>query len=135
MTTWIAQYSEILWWLAATSAITFTLSILGIPLLVVRIPVDYFARDQRGQTRWSNHHPIIRVVLLGLKNLLGILLLVAGILMLFLPGQGLLTMAIGLMLLDFPGKHEAERWMISRPPVLGTINWIRRKAQVPPLHM
>lgn len=59
--------------------------------------------------------------------------MVAGILMLALPGQGLLTIIIGLVLMDFPGKYYAERWVISRHSILLSINWIRKKADKPAL--
>jgi hypothetical protein len=65
-----------------------------------------------------------------LKNALGVVLLLGGIVMLFLPGQGLLTMFLGIVLMDFPGKFRLERYLISRGPVLKSINWIRRKAEV-----
>jgi hypothetical protein len=53
--------------------------------------------------------------------------------MLVLPGQGLLTIIIGLVLMEFPGKYHAERWVINRPAVLAAINWIRLKAGKPKL--
>ena len=59
--------------------------------------------------------------------------MIAGILMLALPGQGLLTIIIGLVLMDFPGKYHAERWVISRHSILLTSNWIRKKADKPAL--
>ena len=48
--------------------------------------------------------------------------------MLFIPGQGLLTIAIGLLLVDFPGKYRLERWLISRRPIIRVVNWMRRRA-------
>lgn len=131
----LTQYADLLGWFAALSAVMFLLSLLGIPFVIVRIPADYFCRDRQQRTWWSEHHPFIRLILVALKNILGLVLLAAGIAMLILPGQGLLTIAVSLMLLDFPGKNHAERWMISRPPVLGTINWIRSKARIPPLRI
>ena len=53
--------------------------------------------------------------------------------MLVLPGQGILTIIVGLVLMDFPGKYGAERWAVSRGPVLPAINWIRAKAGKPNL--
>ncbi len=67
------------------------------------------------------------------KNLLGYIFVVAGTLMLVLPGQGLLTILVGIMFLNFRGKYELERWIVSRQPVLGSINWIRRRAGRAPL--
>ena len=60
-------------------------------------------------------------------------MLLAGIAMLVLPGQGVLTMLIGISLIDFPGKHTLEARMISQPLVLQTINKVREKFGRSPL--
>ena len=57
----------------------------------------------------------------------------AGFAMLLVPGQGLLTMAVGLMLSDFPGKYRLEQWLVSRASVWRSINWIRKRARREPL--
>jgi hypothetical protein len=121
-------------WLAASSLVTFIASLIIVPLLVIRIPSDYFSQRKRRRPPWANHHPLLRAVLLVSKNLCGYVFLLAGILMLVLPGQGLLTIFIGVMLLDFPGKYLLERWLVTRRPVLRSINWLRRRAMRPPLH-
>ena len=76
---------------------------------------------------------MLRIVLLLGKNILGCILIVMGLAMLVLPGQGLLTILIGTLLLDFPGKFKFERWLISRKPILRTSNWLRKKAHKAPL--
>jgi hypothetical protein len=53
--------------------------------------------------------------------------------MLVLPGQGLLTMLIGISLMDFPGKRAIERSIIGRPLILKSINRIRQRFGRPPL--
>ena len=45
-----------------------------------------------------------------------------------LPGQGIFTILIGVMLLNFPGKYQLEQWIVARRPVLHSINWLRRRA-------
>jgi hypothetical protein len=69
------------------------------------------------------------------KNAIGIVFVVLGVVMLVLPGQGLLTIVVGLMLLDFPGKYEVELWVVRRPSILRAINWIRSRAHKPPLEI
>ena len=66
------------------------------------------------------------------KIILGVCLLVFGILMLVLPGQGLITILIGLSLLPFPGKQKMEKNLLSRQSVRSTLNWIRIKAKKEP---
>jgi len=57
----------------------------------------------------------------------------AGIAMLVLPGQGILAILGGIELMDFPGKYRLERWIVSRPAVLRSVNWLRRRMGRPPL--
>ena len=53
--------------------------------------------------------------------------------MLFVPGQGLFTIFIGLILSNYPGKYYIERRIVAMPKILKTINWLRRKTNKPPL--
>jgi hypothetical protein len=69
------------------------------------------------------------------KNLLGALLVLAGLAMLVLPGQGILTILLGLAFLDLPGKRRAELWLVSRPPVLAAVNRLRLRAGREPLQL
>jgi hypothetical protein len=62
------------------------------------------------------------------KNLAGVTLLAAGLVMLLTPGQGLLTIVVGITLINFPGKMRFERWLATRPPVWRSINWLRERA-------
>ena len=122
-------------WLAVFSVFVFVGSLLFVPWLVVRIPQDYFASDPRPRTIFADRHPVLRWTALIIKNLVGGLLVLAGIAMLVLPGQGVLTIMLGVMLLDFPGKHRLERRIIRLPPVRNSVNWLRRKANAPPLQL
>ena len=115
------------------SLITFFASLLVIPWLVVRIPVDYFATEKRHKIAWANQHPLIRWALLILKNLVGVIFIFLGIAMLVLPGQGLLTILIGIIFLNFPGKYRLERWLIQLKPVHRAVDWLRHRAGREPL--
>ncbi len=123
----------VIFWLALTSAITFVGTLMLIPVLVARIPSDYFSHKKRHKAPWPNQHPVVRGILIIGKNLLGYIFIVAGIIMLMLPGQGILTIVVGMTLLDFPGKYRLERWVVFRRPVLRSINWVRRRAKRDPL--
>ena len=65
--------------------------------------------------------------------MLGAIFIVAGIAMIFLPGQGAITILIGITLTDFPGKYRLERWLVTRRPILRSINWLRERRGHPPL--
>ncbi len=113
-------------WMAGASLVAFIATLISVPWLIVRIPSDYFAYGRRPRKQWANRHPLVRGALLAGKNLLGYVLIAAGIAMLVLPGQGLLTMLLGFILVDLPGKYRFERWLVARPLVLRSINRLRR---------
>ena len=133
MIEWIQSYEAVLWWLAVVSAILLIATAMAAPMLLSRIPSDYYTRGRRPGTSWAALHPVVRAMLFTAKNMIGFVLVVAGILMLLLPGQGILTIVAGIMLLDFPGKHRLERWIVMRPPLLRSINWLRQRNGHPPL--
>jgi len=135
MLKWLQIDENTIWWIAGASFLTFLAFLILIPLLAVRIPSDYFARGKVHGRLWANQHLVLRMVLLIGKNLLGCVFIVAGIVMLVLPGQGILTILAGIMLLDFPGKYRFLRWIIARPQVLRTLNWFRRRAGRAPLYL
>lgn len=123
---------EMLVWLAGASAACFVASLIAIPVVLVRLPADYF--DIRVPRTWmKHHHPVLKILGHVLKNTFGTVFLIAGVLMLFLPGQGILTMLIGISLLDFPGKRRLEANLIGRPAILTPVNRIRSRFQKPPL--
>jgi hypothetical protein len=55
--------------------------------------------------------------------------------MLVLPGQGLLTILMGLALTNFPGKYTLERRLVRLPSVAGGLNRIRALAGKPELEI
>lgn len=135
LTTLVQEHKVVIGWLAVLSGLLFVGSILAVPSLVIRIPEDYFASRQRPKTRFANEHPMLRWTVWGGRNVLGVALILAGLAMLLLPGQGLLTILVGILLMDFPGKHRLERRIVRTGPVLKSINWVRRQAHVRPLRL
>jgi hypothetical protein len=109
---------------------TFLGSLAVVGILLVKLPADYFNRDHHHD---GPGHPVLYWTVLVLKNLIGVVLVVMGFLMLFLPGQGVLTILIGVMLLNFPGKRRLQRKLVSRPGVLKTINKLRSRFGQAPL--
>ena len=123
---------EVLLSLFVLSIVGFVGSLIAIPFILVRLPSDYF-HDRKSRPWMRNHHPVLRLVGHIVKNVVGAVLLLAGFAMLFLPGQGILTMLIGISFLDFPGKRRLERKLIGQPTVLHAINTLREKFGKPPL--
>lgn len=134
MVEWIQAHEAFLWWLTAASAAVFALFLVAAPWLVARIPEDYFAAEKRPKKQSAvNHSYAVLVLLAVMKNALGGLLVLTGAALLVLPGQGLFTIMLGLALMNFPGKFQLERWLISRGPVLRVVNGLRRKKGQPEL--
>lgn len=134
MLEWLRDQPPLLWTvMGLVSVVTFVGTLILVPILVARMPADYFRYKRPRAVGWSAQHPFARLLVLGLKNLAGIVFLVMGVAMLVLPGQGILTILMGLMLLSFPGKRRFELFLIQRPFVARSMGWIRRKAKRPPL--
>lgn len=124
--------TETLVTLTVLSLVFFVGSLIAIPFILIRLPADFF--DIRVPRRWmEDHHPVLRILGHVVKNVIGAIFLFAGFLMLFLPGQGILTMLVGVTMLDFPGKRKLEAKMIGQPTVLSAINSMREKFGKPPL--
>jgi len=122
---------------ALLSVILFVGTLALIPVVVARIPVGYFsaaAYAHRAATKRSgqNRRTVREIGFWILRNAAGWTCILAGAAMLLLPGQGLLTIAVGVFLASFPGKQRLERWFIQRPVVFKGLNWIRRRAGKPP---
>ena len=120
-------------WLGLFSVIVFVGSLLVIPILVANIPKDYFVDQQRHISRYKQLHPALYAMIIIFKNVVGSLLILAGIAMLVLPGQGMLTTLIGLSLTDFPGKYTLEQKLIARDGIFNALNWIRKHTGKEPL--
>ena len=125
----LSDYKIYLVWLGTLSLIIFIFSLLTIKWLVTLIPSDYFIKKKNSEFR--SNYPIFWLVSIIIKNLVGYTLIVGGILMLVLPGQGLFTIFVGLMLSNYPGKFYIERKFIAIPSVLRAINWLRKKSNTP----
>lgn len=122
----------VLWTVTGGTLALAAASLAAVPFMVLRLPRDYFVRRRRrfGE-RLRAASPLGKLALL-LKNLLGLILGVLGVLMLFLPGQGLLTILLALVLLDLPRKHELERRLVGRPGVRKALDGLRRRFHKPP---
>jgi len=135
VTDWLGQQENLLLWGSLFSVVMFFGSLAVIPWLVSRIPDDYFLHKKQQPSKTFSSHPAILLVVQLVRTAFGLLFLTLGFAMLFIPGQGLLTMLIGLMLIWFPGKYRLEKRIIRRPGVLKGINWLREKRGNLPLRI
>ncbi|NNE92316.1 MAG: hypothetical protein HKN23_11765 [Verrucomicrobiales bacterium] len=123
-------------WLVVGSIVALVVTLVVVRVIVVGMRDDYFIADPEVSPKsMANQHPALRLAGLVAKNLIGGILVIVGII-LSLPGvfgQGFLTILIGLMIMDFPGKRKLELKLISLKPVYGGINWMRKRAGKNPL--
>jgi len=126
---------QLLYALGSLSVLTFVGSLVLVPILVARVPADYFLEERLPPESWRGRHPLLRFAVRVLKNTIGLSLVLAGVTMLVLPGQGLLTILVGLTLVDFPGKRRLELWLVTRKQIGRAIAWIRRRSGRPPLEL
>ena len=132
MLTWISLHSTLLFaGLGILGILTFVGSLIALPILIAKLPADHFVTERAAQLPWKSAHPTRDTVLRIGRNLLGFMLVLGGVAMLFLPGQGLLTIAIGLLMMDLPKKRAFQAWVLSWRPVHRGMNWLRRKANQP----
>jgi hypothetical protein len=94
---------------------------------------DYFVRDRTEDFTFRGRHPAIALLLRITKNLVALVFIATGLAMLVLPGQGILTILIGISVSDFPGKRTLEVALLRLPGIYTAINWIRSKGRKRPL--
>jgi Putative transmembrane protein (PGPGW) len=138
-------FADALDWIATHVALTtVTLVVSGVVLVgslwichyvLVTIPPEYCNHEHKPFAQWRTARPALWWTLMITKNVLGALLVVTGLIMFFTPGQGILTLILGLSLVDFPGKHKLLRKIVKRPSVLKVINGMRGRADQPPLEI
>ena len=113
--------------IGGASLVMLLVSLVAIPWLLCRLPEGYLVDAPESERHgWGK-----RV----LRNVAGGVIVVLGLLMLVLPGQGLLTICVGLTLVDFPKKREWVRRVLTRPRLLRIINSMRERFGHPPLRL
>jgi hypothetical protein len=120
-------------WAAAIYLLIFTFSLAAFGLLILLLPERYFA-EGKGRLL-ADKPPLVRWLAIIAKNLVGLALVALGMVLSLpgMPGQGLLTIAVGVALLDIPGKHRLVRTVVKRPGVLRSINRFRSWFGRPPV--
>jgi hypothetical protein len=132
------QEWEFSWWQVLGGAVlfvvTFALSSAVVSFVLVKLPANYFHSSHEREFL-VHRHPVLRAVGIFAKNVLGLVFVVGGVIMAVpgIPGPGVLTILLGIMLLDFPGKRALETWIVSRPRVNGAVNSLRARFGKPPL--
>jgi hypothetical protein len=115
---------------------SFLINLGIVSFILVKLPADHFSKKRKTKF-WAGPRPAIHAAKVIGKNIAGILLVALGIVLSLpgVPGQGLLTVLLGIMLLDFPGRHRLEQKLLSKPSIVNTINRLRGRFDKPPLQL
>jgi len=122
---WLQEQHALLGWLFVGSLLSLALTVALLPMLVVRLPADWFVAERATSPRAAS---VAGIALRVAKNVLGVVFVLAGIAMLVLPGQGVLTILIGLLLIDGPGKRALVRRIVARPAIRSVLDRVRARA-------
>ncbi len=139
MITWLAEFWAGLTWSTIGLGVglflgSLTLSFASIAIVLVKIPANYFSshytQDFLPDSPW-----LVRWGAVIAKNIFGVFLVLLGIVLSLpgVPGQGVLTILLGLIMIDIPGKRPLEARIIKRPAVLEAANRLRARYGKPPL--
>ena len=115
---------------------SFLINLGIVSFILVKLPADHFSKNRKTKF-WAGPRPAIHAAKVIGKNIAGVLLVALGIVLSLpgVPGQGLLTVLLGIMLLDFPGRHRLEQKLLSKPSILNSINGLRKRFDKPPLQL
>ncbi len=132
---WFEQHQWVAGSLIGFSVLALLATLVCVPWLIVRLPPDYFAHNRPPRLPWGKAHPALRLAIVIGKNLLGVFLILLGILLSLplVPGPGIVTILIGLALVDIPGRKALQRRIATQPKVFNALNNLRAKYGKPPL--
>ena len=133
-------FSALTWTKLLIGAAIFLVSLLAnlgiVSLIMVKLPADHFSKSRKTKF-WAGPRPWLHAAKVIGKNIAGILLVALGVVLSLpgVPGQGLLTVLLGIMLLDFPGRDRLEQKLLSKPSIVNTINSLRERFGKKPLEL
>ena len=130
---WMDAHPNVLWAAGASSLLIFLATLIGLPFIIIKLPENYLVSPKDHSLRKYVRGTALDLPYRIAKNLLGWMLILTGLAMLVLPGQGLLAIVVGLSLIKFPGKQKAIRTIAHQQNILKSANWIRAKAGKGPL--
>ena len=115
---------------------SFLINLAIVSVILVKLPANHFAKNRKTKF-WAGPRPALNAAKVIGKNIAGVLLVALGVVLSLpgIPGQGLLTILLGIMLLDFPGRERLEQKLLSKPTIVNTINRLRGRFGKPPLEL
>ena len=130
---WFKTHEVLLGLMGLLSFLMFVGTLIAVPLIIVALPHDFFTHKRKKlRFHWPEYWYVPYIIL---KNIFGMLFVLAGLAMLVLPGQGLLTLILGLALITFPGKRRLIRYLFGQPRVFKAVNRLRARFNKRPIEM
>lgn len=121
---WFEGHEALLGWLGVISLLMFFGSLIAVPMVIVWLPKDFLRQEIKRVKNWPRY---VSVPFYIVKNSLGIVFILTGLAMLILPGQGLLTLFIGVALINFPRKRVFIRKVVGQRRIFRAINRLRER--------
>lgn len=116
------------------SVLSFAIGLICVPWLINKLDDDFFTLQNHKKRirKRREQHPLMMVVAMIIRHCAGFILLVAGLTMLFIPGQGVLTILAALVLMEFPGKYRLVMAIVRQKRIRRVLDWIRKKGDREP---
>lgn len=126
---WLSANSLFISAIAGVSATLLAVTILAAPWAVSRLPSDYLLHRLDPPAMQG----IRRRMMSLLRGFLGLVIVLLGLVMMITPGPGVIMILLGISVAEFPGKSRLLVYLATRPNVLASLNWMRRRHGKPPL--
>ena len=124
---WLYSHTTFIIVVSIISVVLVTLLFAALLITILRLPVDFFLKEERSFVFKRKNIPLILyIIILILKNILGIILAIFGLIMILLPGQGIMTIFVAVIFIDFPGKWKMIKYFSRRKKIMQGLNWVRR---------
>ena len=125
--TWIENHMYLIMYAGVFSFVLIIITAVSVPFIINSLPADYFLKEKRRSSIKTPLQAFLFIIVLIIKNSVGLILFLSGFIMLFIPGQGLLTIFISLLFIDFPGRWKLQKRAAGNRKISSALNWIRRK--------
>ncbi len=126
--TWLSGHALLLSILASVSASLLVVTIVAAPWAVSRLPSNYLLQRLERNSKQGIWYSLTSVS----RALLGFLVTLLGLVMLITPGPGVIMLLLGISIAEFPGKNRLLIYLATRPNVLSSLNWMRKRHGKPP---
>ena len=125
---WLTGHSLLLGVMASLSAALLIVTVVAAPWAVSRLPSNYLLQRLERSSKQGIWYSVASVS----RALLGFLVTLLGLVMLITPGPGVIMLLLGISIAEFPGRNRLLIYLATRPNVLSSLNWMRKRHGKPP---